>query len=148
MKQLSKYAIIDSLMCKGTLENLRKTLKHNLDPNIKNHYGDSALIKLVDYNFGDFELFLDLLLKKGADINITNKMGFTPLMQSIFTERYNMMHIIISRDADWNIKNSNGQDFIDLLLVYNNIIHDGVILKYPDKYEQYIIKKEINKFKI
>lgn len=147
-KTISKYAIFDSLMTTGTIEHLRETLKEDLDPNLKSGYGDTPITMLVEFNFSDFDIFLDMLLKKGANIDIPNKLGYSPLMVAANNERYKIIRILISRNADWNIINSEKEDFLDILYKVNKIEYYNIILEFPKKYKEYLIKKDVIKYNI
>ena len=57
--------------------------------------------------------------------------------------------LLIGAGADWNIKSNfdsgTDYDFVELL---DESIMKNIINKYPEKYQDYLKKKTINKFKI
>jgi hypothetical protein len=53
--------------------------------------------------------------------------------------------MLIDAGADWNMKNDEDHDFLHYL---NNEFKLELQHKYPEKYEEYLKKKQIKKFKI
>jgi len=96
------------------------------------------------------------LIEKGCDINniYTTRGNNKNISSLIFltrnengSNRYELyMEILLENEnTDWNIKDSNGYDFLDYLSVDDL---DYVIKKYPKKYKKYLSKKRAKKFKI
>lgn len=88
-----------------------------------------------------------LLIEKGANVNDQDYRGQTPLMGvSNYTyEKIELLELLINAGADWNIVDYEGNDFLDRL---SNISYTIIVEKYPDKYKQYLIKKEANKYNL
>jgi len=56
---------------------------------------------------------IDFLLKKGADINITNKKGVTSLMEAVFTEKNEVLEFLLKNGADPEVKDKSGKTALD-----------------------------------
>jgi len=82
------------------------------------------------------------LLALGANPNVQNHNGSTPLMMS---RNFDIMKMLIDAGADWNIQNNTGKDFLDFL---NDYEKEYIIKKYPEKYKEYLKNKQVKKFKI
>jgi len=54
-------------------------------------------------------IFVHLLLKNGADVNVTNKRGETALHYAIRFNRTDLVSILLQSGADVNIRNVQGQ---------------------------------------
>ena len=74
--------------------------------------------------------------------------GNTALMKAALNSlsHYDIVKILIEAGADWNIKNKSNKDFLD------NMIFDArrkqLIKDYPEKYEEYLAKKEAEKYNL
>ena len=157
------YSIDDLIENIQNLNMVKKILSSGIDPN---SYGKTyyPVIHLAAY-YDNIEVF-DILLKYGAKIDgINTSNGNTTLIDFSFYSSLNklydidMLCHIIDKGADWSIVNFDGKDFMDALY-YNNSIHpklqysekdniiNDIIKKYPEKYKEYLIKKDSNKYNI
>jgi hypothetical protein len=85
------------------------------------------------------------LIKYGIDVNLRNTLGSSPLNMAIDTLNEDIALLLIDAGADWNIVDNEGLDFFDRLTTKSRNI---IIEKYPEKYKQYLIKKEANKYNL
>jgi len=100
------------------------------------------------------------LLEKGANPNIQNNDGNTALIYAYIIYKYRLSNptsdieidiedtlkvliILITYGSDWNIKNKMGNDFLYYL---DKDIKDFIINMFPDKYKDYLIKKDMDKY--
>ena len=152
MEKYSKYAIFDALMNKNKVKLISELLKNGVDVNIKNSYKDTALLLAVDMYHDDIKTFkyiLDLFLEYDVDLNCENALGDTPLIRASYShEDYLMIKLLIVAGADWNIKDINGEDFLDILYKYKKNYYDNIIISFPNKYKKYLIKKDANKYNL
>ena len=81
----------------------------DVDVNIKNYYGQTAL--MLACNYGTIEL-VDELLEKGADINDQDKDGNTVL----YYTQNSLLIPLLERGADETIKNNRGKTILEVLL--------------------------------
>ena len=70
-----------------------------------NDFGSTLLHNTIRY--GDMESF-NYLLEKGADINFQDKVGWTPLMESVMDDKPEFGKILMQRGVDVNIPNARG----------------------------------------
>ena len=96
-----------------------------------------------------------LLIEKGININKQNGLIYqNGLIICVFRGYNDMLDILINAGADWNIKDFEDNDFLDYfgqpLKKKYNIVgkKDDIIKKYPDKYKEYLIKKEAEKYNL
>ena len=85
------------------------------------------------------------LINNGVNVNCQDGNGYTPLIWA--ADKGNMIAMIdlINTDADWTIKSNFGNDFIDSL---NHIHKEMIINKFPEKYQEYITKKDAEKYNL
>ena len=88
-----------------------------------------------------FNIFKNLI--NTVDINKQDLEGYTSLMRAASYQQNHFIYLLIKAGADWNIKNNDGKDFMDIIGNWS-----GLIKKFPDQYKEYLKKKTIKKFKI
>jgi len=132
----------------------------NTDININQIYNDNnntnILVKLLKSVSFVILKPLNELIKNDVDVNIQfDDRKWTPLtyianrFSNFFSSKnenfIDLIDALIDADADWTIKTRSGYVFLDFLKSkeYNYFIN-----KYPEKYKDYLKKKEIKKFKI
>ena len=81
-------------------------LNHGADVNIRDDYGDTALM-FCGYITGRADI-AELLLQHGADVNIQNEIGFTALMFSCCKGFIDIVKLVLRYDADVNIRDNFG----------------------------------------
>jgi len=90
---------------------------------INQHLADGADINARDSELGitllswaalfDQTEVIELLIKKGADVNAKNRDGATPLHAAAFLGRTEAAELLIQKGADVNAKNNNGETPLD-----------------------------------
>jgi len=157
-----------------TFEHISEDIKDDFINKVSNDDSDSILkyIKkykneIVNFNYnGKFTPLMyaalynswkvaTVLIQHGADMNQKDSMDETPLMIACNqAERHNHMDVIdvlIKGGADWNItkdkRNSttNKKYFLDFL---NDHLRNQIIKKYPEKYNDYLIKKDSSTYNL
>ena len=111
-------------------------LDQGADIDYKNENEWSALMVAILY---DRKEIAKKLIELGADINTTQSDGKTPLIICCELNRFDMIQTLIENGADWNIKDDEDMDFLDHI---SDEYRKYVIEDYPDKYENYLIRKE------
>ncbi|RAZ57190.1 ankyrin repeat domain-containing protein [Campylobacter hyointestinalis] len=84
---------------------LEKMINAGLNPNLKNHKGDSLLM-LAAYN-GSFET-TKMLIQKGARVDERNDRGQTPLAGVCFKGNLEMTKLLVENGADIDANNGMG----------------------------------------
>ena len=94
-----------SLHQTGSLDFVKLLIKLGADPNVRvnNMVGNGALIASTNYEITDY------LLNHGADVNIRDNYGGTPLMCcSLVAGRADIAELLLQHGADVNIQNEDG----------------------------------------
>ena len=81
-------------------------LNHGADVNIRDNYGDTALM-YCSFGTGRADI-AELLLQHGADVNIQNGDGLTVLMHSCIEGFIDIVKLVLRYDADVNIRDNDG----------------------------------------
>lgn len=91
-----------------------------------------------------------LLLEKGADPNQKDINDFTSLTVASEPTPYDeIILLLLEYDADWYFKDHKGLDFLEILKTNNYFeIVDDIIEKFPEKYKEYLIKKDAEKYNL
>ena len=137
---------------KASLEKVRELIKKGANVNCKNNYGNTPLIYSIKYSFTSCS---KLLIEYGADVNIVNNYGETALIYLAGSISYKnfrniekpsipIIDLLINSNIDLNKKNIEGKDAFDI----NKKIKIYVKSKYPDKYKEYLIKKDADKYNL
>jgi len=132
---------------KDNIEISKFLIDSGADINAKARDGYTALI-LATLN--QHIKIAKFLIDSGADINMKTNKNNTALMfaanATFKIDNVGLCKMLIDAGADWNIKNDvDGQDFLYFL---NYRDKDMIINLYPDKYKNYLIKKEAEKYNI
>jgi ankyrin repeat protein len=145
----AKSEILGEMLINRIIENnidaaIKLINDKDIDINYKDAHGYSPILVAA---MKDRLKIVKLLIKKGANVNDQEYRGQTPLMgvANYTFENLKLLELLIDAGADWNIVDNDGYDFMYRLSTenYNNIVE-----KYPEKYKQYLIKKEANKYNL
>lgn len=69
-----------------------------------------AIICAADY--GQTEI-IKYLVKKGADVNIKDEYGITPLLAAIWEGHANAVNLLLSEGANKNLKSPGNKSYVD-----------------------------------
>jgi len=97
-----------------------------------------------------------MLLEYGADIDAINTYTNETALMSMAHEyspiRQDLIEImcyLIEHDADLNPINDSKRDFIEILYRNSNeSVVDNIMNRYPDKFKEYIIKRDAKKYNL
>lgn len=134
---------------KSALQKLRDLIKAGANVNYITDRGWTPLMRTA---FFSFTSWVELLIENGAEINLTNDDGFSAIMiaasDAYNFSKYNsnkkIVDILIENNADLNIQNTKGQDIFDI----NEKTIEYINNKFPEKYKEYLEKKEANKYNL
>lgn len=87
----------------------------------------------------------ELLIEHGADINIQNWCGETPLMRAIKSYIIDNVKLLIEHGANPYIKDSFGNDALDIAHSFGDLEAIGLLNNYVSKYKNKIIDNTTNK---
>ena len=89
------------------------------------------------------EIMIQKLIDAGANLNIVDNYGSSALIIAAINDDFKIIEMLI--ETDWNIKNKNNKDFLQLVLYkYKN----NIIKIYPEKYQTYLMNKTLDNFNI
>lgn len=92
-------------------DNIKNILKHNVNINIPK--GNLPLFLAI--KLSDNDKIANLLINKGADINIKNNNFITPLIYAVLHKKHNLVKILINKGANLNYYGPNG-DYNPLII--------------------------------
>jgi ankyrin repeat protein len=90
-------------------------------------------------------------INNGADIDYQGEDGSTALIIAAYYEYHNIVKYLVEHDADWSILDNEGLDFFDFLRPKTELgqrMADMYIKLYPKQYQEYLLKKDANKYNI
>lgn len=95
---------------------LEVALKYDGNPNlIAGQFQQPPIFETIGI-FGDIGKFpaLEILLKAGADVNMRDGKGDTPLIVAAKFGRFDIVYKLLQEGADPNLKSSSGQGLLDI----------------------------------
>src|SRR3990167_3459080 len=121
---------------------LQQLVEQKQDVNEVNDFGDSALHIVITR-----PKYLKFLLGKGANPNIQNNTGSTPLHKASFLGNQAVITALLQANADPNIKNHSGfypEQFLgpNKTNLYNTIVgNEGEVVRVPRNQHHKIVGK-------
>ncbi|KAK3869071.1 hypothetical protein Pcinc_025597 [Petrolisthes cinctipes] len=88
--------------------------------NYNNSKGNTALHMAVSVK-GDFDKTVSMLVSMGADLNIQNKLGNTPLMEAISRNNIKCVDTLIEAKADMALRNKRSQSVLHMAASVNGV---------------------------
>ncbi len=101
---------IHQLTLDGKIEKVQRLVENGTDVNSRDDYGRTPLhiAAAEDHNI-DMQVLMDL----GADINAQDDQGRTPLMYAAAAGKRGASVLLVSRQADWDLKDVDGMKAYD-----------------------------------
>jgi ankyrin repeat protein len=88
---------------------------------------------------------VEKLIELGVDIERVDDEGCTPLMTAGAYNHRDIIILLIEAGADWNAIDNRGYDSLDHM--YDELKKE-IIEDYPERYEEYLFKKEAERFNL
>jgi len=90
------------------------------------------------------------LLDSGFKVDSVAKTNNTPLLYAAYQGKWNFVFLLLKYNPTWEIKDSSNTDFIDYInqWVGGNKVLENIIKCYPERYQEYISKKEALKYNL
>lgn len=136
--QLERYKLDEMLtdaVIKKNISKLKEALEKGADPNMDNPEGlsNTRIIHIVVWH-GDLEM-LKLICEYGADVNIFDVNGDTPIFFAVYKENQAIFKFLMEKNADIYLTNNAGVSAYDLIMDRN--LEDFLsIMKEFDKMER------------
>jgi len=127
------------------IEIVKLLIEAGADLNIQNNDGHTALI--FASIFGYIEL-VKLLIDAGANLNIHNihhQQRDTALTVAAYRQNIEVIKLLIKAGADWNFKNDENKYFLDYL---DDKDKNEIEKLDPEKYNEYLMKKNAEKYNL
>jgi ankyrin repeat protein len=110
--------------CHGKIEVINLLLDAKVDLNVKNFAGKTAL-HLACQHHPDlnkkWSVCVTKLISAGADLDIRDQLGRTPLIEAVFARRNDVVDPLIEADANVNIKDNEGNSALFWAAHFENI---------------------------
>jgi len=106
-----------TILCKAVqlkdIRVMRVLLEHGANPNVKEstNMADAPIHYAINCGMDR----VDLLLTHGADINMVDGVGFTPLIGACALGRYEIAYQLLQRGSDYTIRDRNGFSIADYI---------------------------------
>lgn len=101
---------------------LKAALAHGGNPNLRaGHYGETPLFDALSMGIN----VIETLLAAGADINAKAKDGDTPVIVAAGVARFELVHKLLERGADYSIKDGIGRDLADAVASNIGLLKPG-----------------------
>lgn len=116
-----KKGSVHKAIKKRDIEDLDRRLKEGEDPNLKDELGGAALHLIASSskkNESQSEKDLTairILLRSGADINIKNNEGETPLFVAVSSLRFDVAELLLEKDASVHITNKEERNIFHII---------------------------------
>ena len=94
---------------------------------------------------------VEYLIMNGADVNFVGNTGKynALIITALNEEELDIFEILIDAGCNWNQKNTDNEDFIDILLKKRKMyIFNQLKKSYPEKYDLYLKKKKSKEFNL
>lgn len=115
----TKQAIPEPGWLAGWLANVRGQ-KHVISP-------DSAPVLSLAVTYGR-KVVVDILLERGADVNVPDDKGSTPLHYAALHNQRDILITLLDHHADVNHANSAGQTALHIAVAQHNVVNAQILL--------------------
>jgi len=88
------------------------------------------------------------LIKAGANLDILDNIGNTALILASYRNNIKIAKELIKAGADWNLKDYDNDYYFLNYLVEEDEDKDKIIEEFPEEYENYLIKKDAEKYNL
>ncbi|HIC10608.1 MAG TPA: ankyrin repeat domain-containing protein [Campylobacterales bacterium] len=105
--EVDEFSIMEFFIKKGDIEAVQLALENGIDVNLSESKDFGSSLLHIAIRYGQMEIF-NLLLEKGADINFVDKVGWTPLMESVVDDRPEFGKILVEKGANKDFVNHRG----------------------------------------
>ena len=130
---LGNSILMDAILG-GNPDCVKLILKQGVDVNVENDECDTALSMAIFYNM-DLDI-VEQILNAGEDPNVVLSWGRTPLSLAVREEDYNVMNLLLRRDAVFNTESEYYEDFVlshaNGMFLYKSLVRKGFAIRTDD----------------
>lgn len=105
--EVEPFSIVEYFIKKGDAESVKLSLENGIDVNSSESGDFGSSLLHIAIRYGQMEIF-NLLLDSGADINFVDKVGWTPLMESVVDDKPEFGKVLVERGANKTFVNQRG----------------------------------------
>ena len=90
------------------------------------------------------------ILDSGFDVNSRENLDYTALLYAAYRGYWNIVYLILKYDPDWYIKDPSDTDFIEYIEQYvgGDRVLKQIRKNFPEKYKEYFIRRNSEKFNL
>ena len=152
MKYIKLYEQVEhgffSAIRYGDIKGIKELIKNGADINIQNKIGRTPLIfSVLIANATEFKTLkiMKLLIDNGAQLDIQDGEGQTALIKASRGGKLNTIEFLIEAGSDISIEDDFGDDFLYFL---DEKMVKELEGKYPEKFEEYQMRKDVKNYNI
>jgi len=105
--EVEHFSVLEFFIKKGNLEAVSLSLENGIDVNSSESGDFGSSLLHIAIRFGQMEIF-QLLLDKEANIDFVDKVGWTPLMESVVDDKPEFGKILVEKGANRDFANHRG----------------------------------------
>ena len=105
--EVEPFSIVDFFIKKGNIEAVKTCLDNGLNVNMSESGDFGSSLLHIAIRFGQMDIF-NLLLERGADKNFVDKVGWTPLMESVVDDKPEFGKALVNAGARKDFVNHRG----------------------------------------
>jgi len=108
--------------------------------------GRNVLQYIIENSEDEFDL--TTIINHTKEINHQDNDFYSALMIAMDLEHFNYIKQLLKTDINWNIKNKNEQDFLEIKSGIKSEVIEYIKENYSDKYKQYLSNKKAIDFNL
>jgi len=140
-KLADKY-LIDNIKKRNLIQVSNMINDPDCNINVRTYDKRTPLIIATQY---EETTMIKELIEKGVKLDLQEETGKTALIEAAFRKNFTIIKILIDAGADYNIKDYHNYYFLDYLTPDKQ---EQVLKYYPDKFEEFRFKKNIEKYNL
>jgi ankyrin repeat protein len=104
---VDNFSVVEYFIKKGDLEAVTACIENGINVNSSEQGDFGSSLLHIAIRFGKMEVFL-YLIEKGADLDFVDKVGWTPLMESVVDDKAEFGKILVEKGCNKGLINMRG----------------------------------------